>query len=84
MAITKTGEEEIKSFRILFLEEFNNQFIYDKCHYYNWCDNYLFLADGKAVGYGSIWGLNDRNARDTVFEFYLLPIKNLPLIISNN
>ena len=73
MAITKTGEEEIKSFRILFLEEFNNQFIYDKCHYYNWCDNYLFLVEGKAVGYGCIWGLNDRNERDTVFEFYLLP-----------
>jgi GNAT superfamily N-acetyltransferase len=71
--ISKTSEEEIKSFRILFLQEFNNQFIYDKCHYYNWCDNYLFQADGAAVGYGSIWGLNDRNERDAVFEFYLLP-----------
>ena len=71
--ISKTGEEEIKSFRILFLEEFNNQFIYDKCHYYNWCDNYIFLADKKTVGYGCIWGLNDRNERNAVFEFYLLP-----------
>jgi len=73
ISITKTGEEEIKSFRILFLEEFNNQFIYDKCHYYNWCDNYLFLIDKKAVGYGCIWGLNERNERNAVFEFYLLP-----------
>ena len=73
ITIAKTGEEEIKSFRILFLEEFNNQFIYDKCHYYNWCDNYLFLMDETAVGYGCIWGLNERNERNAVFEFYLLP-----------
>ena len=71
LSLIKTGEDEIKHFRSLFLQEFNNQFIYDKCHYYGWCDNYLFLKDEEPIGYGSIWGLNDRNNRDAVFEYYL-------------
>ena len=32
--IVKTGLEEIKSFRLMFLQENNFQFIHDKCHYY--------------------------------------------------
>jgi hypothetical protein len=34
---------------------------------------YLHFFNGKGtVGYGSVWGKDDRKARDTIFEFYLL------------
>lgn len=73
VSILKTPEDSITFLRNSFLQEFDNQFIYDKCHYYNWCDNYLLKLDDETVGYSSIWGLNDRNERDTIFEFYLIP-----------
>ena len=75
MAITikRATGDEIAGLRKLFLEEFNNQFIYDKCHYYGWSDDYLLLVDEQPAGYACTWGLNDRNERDTLFEAYLLP-----------
>lgn len=45
----------------------------DKCHYYGWCNDWLFSIDGITIGYGCVWGTDDRNARDTIFEFFLLP-----------
>jgi GNAT superfamily N-acetyltransferase len=71
--IIKTVLEEIQSFRELFLQENNFQFICNKCHQYSWADTYLFLRDGIKIGYGSVWGKDKRQDRDTIFEFYLLP-----------
>lgn len=70
--IIKTSLEEIKAFRVLFLQENNFQFVCDKCHYYGWADTYLFMINGTKVGYGSVWGTNKREDRDAIFEFYLL------------
>src|SRR5687768_3199135 len=70
--IIKTNLEEIKAFRVLFLQENNFQFICDKCHYYGWADTYLFTINGTKAGYGSVWGTNKREDRDAIFEFYLL------------
>ena len=72
-AIIKTDEVSIEPFRKLFLAAFNNQFVYDKCHYYGWAGNYLFIVNGTEVGYGSIWGTNDRSVPDSIFECYILP-----------
>ena len=65
--------EPLRDLRTQFLHELNQQFICDKCHRYGWADTYLFMVDGVAAGYGSIWGTNRRQDRDAVFEFYLLP-----------
>ena len=70
--IIKTNLEEIKAFRVLFLQENNFQFVCDKCHYYGWADTYLFTVNGEKAGYGSVWGTNKREDRDAIFEFYLL------------
>ncbi len=72
LTVIKTGLEEIQSFRILFLQENNFQFICNKCHDNGWADTYLFMIDGIKIGYGSIWGTNRREDRDTVFEFYVI------------
>ena len=71
--ITKSHIEEISIFRELFLSENHFQFVHNKCHEYGWADDYLFSLEDKNIGYGSIWGLNKREDRDTIFEFYLLP-----------
>ena len=72
ITIAKTGLAEITAFRNLFLQENNFQFIHNKCHDYGWADTYLFTIDGVKAGYGSVWGQNRREDRDTIFEFYLL------------
>jgi len=63
---------EIQDLRNLSLRENNFQFVHDKCHGAGWADTYLFSMGKEAVGYGSVWGKDDRKARDTIFEFYLL------------
>jgi hypothetical protein len=73
LKVIKTGLEEIRAFRILFLHENNFQFIYNKCHDYGWADPYLFTIDGVKADYGAVWGANKREDRDAVFEFYLIP-----------
>jgi GNAT superfamily N-acetyltransferase len=70
--VIKTELEEIKVFRVVFLHENNFQFVYDKCHYYGWADTYVFLIDGKKVGYGAVWGKDKRQDRDTIMEFFVL------------
>lgn len=52
--VIRTGLDEIRAFRVMFLHENNFQFVYDKCHLYGWADTYLFLADGQMIGYGAI------------------------------
>ena len=71
--IVKTSLAAIQAFRALFLQENNFQFIYNKCHQFGWADTWLFMKDGIQVGYGSVWGKDNRHDRDTIFEFYLLP-----------
>jgi RimJ/RimL family protein N-acetyltransferase len=71
--VIQTGPDEIRAFRTLFLHESNFQFTYDKCHLYSWADTYLFLSDGRQIGYGAIWGQSNRQDRDAIFEYYLLP-----------
>jgi len=70
--VTKVELEEIQAFRILFLRENDFQFIFNKCHEYGWADTYLFLIDGRRVGYGSVWGQSKRENRDAIFEFYII------------
>jgi len=69
--LSKTGHEEIRSFRIIFLQENNFQFIHNKCYDYGWADCWLFTVDDEKAGYGSIWGSEKREDRDAIFEFYL-------------
>ncbi|GAB4025808.1 GNAT family N-acetyltransferase [Spirosoma gilvum] len=72
--IDKTSEDEIVPFRVLFLQEVNCQFVCNKCHQYGWADVYLFRIDNVKVGYGAVWGTDRREDRDTIFEFYVLPL----------
>lgn len=82
LKIIKTGPSEIQGLRALFLQESNFQFICNKCHDYGWADTYLFTMDDSAIGYGSIWGTDKREDRDTIFEFYLTrPFRKLADLI---
>lgn len=71
--VTKCSLETIHPLRVLFLHESNFQFVCNKCHDFGWADTYQFTANGMEIGYGSVWGTNKREDRDTIFEFYLLP-----------
>lgn len=71
--VTKCSLEAIQPLRALFLHESNFQFVCNKCHDFGWADTYLFTSDEVEIGYGSVWGTNRREDRDTIFEFYLLP-----------
>jgi GNAT superfamily N-acetyltransferase len=70
--VIKTQLEDVRSFRTLFLHEGHFQFTYDKCHYYGWADTYVFFAGGKKVGYGAVWGKENRADRDSIMEFFVL------------
>ena len=69
--VTKVRLADVEPLRKLFLAGIDFQFVYDKCHGAGWSDVYLFTIDGMPVGYGSAWGENKREDRDTIFEFYL-------------
>ncbi|HTE34754.1 MAG TPA: GNAT family N-acetyltransferase [Chryseolinea sp.] len=73
LTVVKSTLDGIRSLRDLFLQENNIQFIHNKCHEYGWADVYQIFADQQCIGYGSVWGLNKREDRDTIFEFYVLP-----------
>jgi RimJ/RimL family protein N-acetyltransferase len=70
--VTKTILQEIQPLRNLFLHENKFQFIHNKCHGAGWADTYLITVDGTKVGYGSVWGNDKREIKDTIFEFYLM------------
>lgn len=70
--VHKVPLHEIQDLRNLSLREINFQFVHDKCHGAGWADTYMFSIGKETVGYGSVWGKDDRKARDTIFEFYLL------------
>jgi hypothetical protein len=69
--ITKAQLANVEPLRQLFLAGIDFQFVYNKCHGAGWSDVYLFTIDGMPVGYGSVWGENKREDRDTIFEFYM-------------
>jgi GNAT superfamily N-acetyltransferase len=71
--VTKMPLSEIHDLRSMFLHEINCQFTYDKCHYYGWADTYVFWQDDQKIGYGSVWGKEKREDRDSIFEFFLTP-----------
>jgi GNAT superfamily N-acetyltransferase len=71
--IVETNLETIQAFRVMFLHENNFQFVCDKCHYYGWSTDWLFKMNDTILGYGCVWGTDDRKARDTIFEFHILP-----------
>jgi len=68
----KANLKDILALRGLFLQETNFQVRYNACHERGWSDSYLLKLDGVDVGYGSIKG-QERNDRDTIFEFYVVP-----------
>jgi len=68
----KANLKDILALRGLFLQETNFQVRYNACHERGWSDSYLLKLDGADVGYGSIKG-QERNDRDTIFEFYVVP-----------
>jgi len=70
--VYKVPLHEIQDLRDLSLRENNFQFVHDKCHGAGWADTYIFSMGKETAGYGSVWGKDDRKARDTIFEFYLL------------
>lgn len=70
--VRKTELETILPLRQLFLQEANFQIRYNACHERGWTDSYLLMSNEIAIGYGSIKG-QEIAARDTVFEFYLIP-----------
>jgi len=70
--VHKVPLHEIQDLRDLSLRENNFQFVHDKCHGAGWADTYIFSMGKDTAGYGSVWGKDDRKARDTIFEFYLL------------
>lgn len=73
VSISKIGLDGIRDFRTMFLHENHFQFVCNKCHDYGWADTWLFRIDNVRIGYGSVWGTDRRQDRDTIFEFYLLP-----------
>jgi RimJ/RimL family protein N-acetyltransferase len=80
--VHKVPLQEIQDLRNLSLQENTFQFVHDKCHGAGWADTYIFLMGNNTVGYGSVWGKDDRNTRDTIFEFYLLdPFRKFTNII---
>ena len=69
--VVKALEAAIEPHRLIFLAETKFQFIYNKCHDAGWVDNYLFKFKERPIGYGSVWGKDKREDRDTVCEFFL-------------
>ncbi len=69
--IIKSDEVTVEPLRRLFLSEIKFQFIYNKCHKAGWADVYLFTMNELHIGYGSVWGKDKRENRDTIFEFYI-------------
>ncbi len=63
---------EIQTLRALFLQESNCQIRYDACHARGWTDSYVLRMNGKHIGYASVKG-QEREDRDTIFEFYVIP-----------
>ena len=71
--VKKVELKQVQGLRLLFLHEANLQFISNAYHERKWSDLYSFEMEGSLIGYGAICG-SERTNRDTIFEFYVLPI----------
>lgn len=71
---TRAQFESIAPLRRRFLAEAGFQIRYEVCHIRGWVDYHLITIHGEPVGYGAIKG-EKTEARDTIFEFYLVPEK---------
>jgi len=72
LSIQRASEQEIESFRSLFLHESNVYFVHNKCHQYGWADSWIFSLQKEKIGYGAVWGSDKREIKNCIFEFYLL------------
>jgi GNAT superfamily N-acetyltransferase len=68
----KVKLQDIQGLRGLFLQEINVLIRYHAWHEAGWTDSYLLTIDGAQVGYASVKG-RERDGRDTVFEFFVIP-----------
>jgi GNAT superfamily N-acetyltransferase len=73
ISIERVTLPDIISLRAQFLRENHFQVRYHARHERQWCDEYIIIVDGIAIGYGSVKGKDDLKNRDSVFEFYVLP-----------
>jgi GNAT superfamily N-acetyltransferase len=71
--IQKTDFNTIAQLRQLFLQEANFQVRYDAYHARNWADYYVAQVGHQPIGYAAVKGIEERNDRNSVFEFYLIP-----------
>lgn len=71
IAAAKADLRDILPLRELFLQENNFQIRYDARHARGWTDSYLLRIEDSVVGYGAITG-QERDDRDTVFEYFVL------------
>jgi len=70
--VEKVDFQAIEPLRTLFLQEANFQIRYNAVHERGWSDSYVLKIDKRIVGYGSVMR-QERQDRDTIFEFYVLP-----------
>src|SRR5215475_6080763 len=71
--VSPVPADEARPLRELYRQEMDCQIIHDSWHGRGWTDSYLFRLDGRVVGYGLVGGIRDE-PRETVTEFYVLPI----------
>lgn len=71
---SRAAYADIAGFRPLFQHSVHAQIRYEACHERNWADVYLLTIEGQRAGYGAVKGMENLEDRDTIFEFYLLPI----------
>jgi GNAT superfamily N-acetyltransferase len=70
--VEKVELRDIQALRALFSQELNALIRYYAWHEAGWTDSYHLTIDGAPVGYGSVKG-RQREDRDTVFEFFIVP-----------
>lgn len=71
LSVSKAPLKDLGTLRSEFLAGNNIEFCLDKAHLYGWADTYLIRVDDQLAGYGSVWGKDQREDRDSIFEFYL-------------
>jgi GNAT superfamily N-acetyltransferase len=71
--VTPAAPDEVRPLRDLYRQEMNCQILHDSWHGRGWTDSYLLRLKGRVVGYGLVGGVGE-NPRDTIIEFYVLPV----------
>jgi GNAT superfamily N-acetyltransferase len=77
----KTDLADILSWRDMYRLEMGCQIIHDSIHSRRgWTDEYVLVADGAAVGCGSIAVSGPWSGNPTVYEFYVVPHHRLDVL----